>query len=175
MENLFDKWKTKVPKYSKVFREPLFEGLSKKGGGSEKARIDLGKHFSNNYELYIYAFFLGLYNKEFVPIGDSEGKDDFGHPIQFWGSKGPRLERKDFSVIQEFIFIALVTTSKLDLIAIEKGEISEEQAIAKLLHTMESYANGGLILIKEAYEENPSAFLQPTYFLNLIRKVKSKR
>ena len=62
MNSLFDKWKTKIPKYSEEFRAPLFDSLSKKFGGSEKGKIDLGKHFSNNYELYIYAFFLGLYN-----------------------------------------------------------------------------------------------------------------
>lgn len=33
---------------------------------------------------------------------------------------------------------------------------------------MESYTNGGLILIKEKIEENPNYFLQPTSFLNLI-------
>jgi hypothetical protein len=33
---------------------------------------------------------------------------------------------------------------------------------------MESYANGGLILIKEKIEENPNYFLQSTSFLNLI-------
>ena len=33
---------------------------------------------------------------------------------------------------------------------------------------MESYTNGGLILIKEKIEENPNYFLQPTSFLNMI-------
>ena len=37
-----------------------------------------------------------------------------------------------------------------------------------LIQTMESYTNGGLILIKEKIEENPNYFLQPTSFLNLI-------
>ena len=33
---------------------------------------------------------------------------------------------------------------------------------------MESYTNGGLILIKEKIDENPNYFLQPTSFLNMI-------
>jgi hypothetical protein len=37
-----------------------------------------------------------------------------------------------------------------------------------LIKTMESYTNGGLILIKEKLEENPNYFLQPTSFLNMI-------
>lgn len=33
---------------------------------------------------------------------------------------------------------------------------------------MESYTNGGLILIKEKIDENPNLFLQPTSFLIMI-------
>jgi hypothetical protein len=168
MENLFDRWKTRVPRYSAEFRESLFDPLSKKGGGSEAKKTDLGKHFSNNYELYTYAFFLGLYSNEFAPIPEGTSKDDFGHPIQYWGSKGVRLDRKDSTIIQEYIFAALIAKSDLDLVQLEKGEISEEAAIKKLIHTMEAYTNGGLTLIKEKLEENSNVFLQPTAFLNMV-------
>src|SRR5690606_42023725 len=102
MENLFEKWRTKIPKYSEIHRD-LFTSFSQKFGAEGEKKINLGKHFSTNYELYIYAFFLGLYNDEFSPIPDSERKIDFSHPIQFWGSKSNRLERKDFTNIQEYI------------------------------------------------------------------------
>lgn len=65
MKNLFEKWKEKIPKYDIVFRETLFDKLTRKGGGSEQSKEDRGKQFANNYELYIYAFFLGLYKNEF--------------------------------------------------------------------------------------------------------------
>jgi hypothetical protein len=168
MDNLFDKWKTKIPKYSEEFRESLFDSLSKKFGGSEKAKVDLGKHFSNNYELYMYGFFLGLYNEEFIPIPDTSKKVDFSHAIQHWGSKGTRLDRKDFTILQEFIFSALIAKSDIDLIALEKGEISTEDVVKELIQTMEGYTNGGLTLIKEKLEENSNLFLQPTSFLNMI-------
>jgi hypothetical protein len=168
MDNLFDKWKTKIPKYSEEFRETLFDSLSKKFGGSEKTKVDFGKHFSNNYELYMYAFFLGLYNDEFVPIAESSKKVDFSHAIQYWGSKGTRLDRKDFTILQEFLFTALVAKTNLDLIALEKGDISEDDIVKELIQTMESYTNGGLNLIQEKLEENSNYFLQPTSFLNMI-------
>ena len=174
MENLFDKWKTKIPKYAEEFREPLFDSLTKKFGGSEKSKVDLGKHFSNNYELYMYAFFLGLYNNELAPITEKTKKVDFSHAIQFWGSKGNRLDRKDFTNLQEFIFTSLIAKTDVDLIALEKGDISEEEVIKELIHTMESYTNGGLTLIKEKIEENSNYFLQPTSFLNMILDVKLK-
>lgn len=167
MENLFDKWKTKIPKYSRV-HEDLFASLSQKFGAEGEKKVNLGKHFSTNYELYMYAFFLGLYNDEFDPIPKDEKKDDFSHHIQYWGSKTTVSTRKDFTNIQENIFIALVAKTDLDLIALEKGEIEEDDAVKLLIKTMESYANGGLILIKEKLEENPNYFLQPTSFLDMI-------
>ena len=168
MDNLFDKWKTQIPKYDQEFSKPLFEPLSKKGGGSEKSKTDLGKHFSNNYELYMYAFFLGLYNDEFLPIPDGSKKVDFSHAIQYWGSKGNRFDRNDFTILQEFMFAAVVAKSNVDFIALEKGELSEKDAVKELTQTMEGYTNGGLTLIKEKLEENETLFLQPTSFLNMI-------
>lgn len=168
MNNLFEKWKTKIPKYDIVFRETLFDKLTRKGGGSEQSKEDRGKQFANNYELYIYAFFLGLYNNEFSPIPESSKKVDFRHAIQFWGSKSNRLDRKDFTNLQENMFIALVAKSDIDLVALEKGELKEDYAVKALIKTLESYTNGGLILIKEKLEENPNYFLHPNSFLDMI-------
>ena len=167
MINLFEKWKTKIPKYSVVHKD-LFDSLSQKFGAEGEKKINLGKHFSTNYELYIYAFFLGLYNDEYSPIPDNEKKTDFSHHIQHWGSKTTISARKDFTNLQENIFIALMAKTDINLIDLEKGEIDEDKAIKLILKTMESYTNGGLILIKEKLEENPNYFLQPTSFLNLV-------
>lgn len=168
MKNLFEKWKTKEPEFNIVFRDLLFDKLTRKGGGSEQSREDRGKQFANNYELYIYAFFLGLYNNEFQPIGTGDQKVSFRYQISLWGSKGNRFDRKDFTNIQENIFIALLSKTDIDLVALEKGELDEDDAVKSLIKTMESYTNGGLILIKEKLEENPNYFLQPTSFLNMI-------
>ncbi len=166
MKNLFEKWKTKIPKYSEVHKD-LFTSLSQKYGAEGEKKINLGKHFSTNYELYMYAFFLGLYNDEFSPIPNEQKRVDFSHHIQHWGSKSSHL-RKDFTSLQENMFIALVAKTDIDLIALEKGEVDEEEVVKMLITTMESYTNGGLILIKEKLEENPNYFLQPTSFLNMI-------
>lgn len=166
MKNLFEKWKTKIPKYSEVHKD-LFTSLSQKYGAEGEKKINLGKHFSTNYELYMYAFFLGLYNDEFSPIPNEQKRVDFSHHIQHWGSKSSHL-RKDFTSLQENMFIALVAKTDIDLTALEKGEIEEDEVVKMLIQTMESYTNGGLILIKEKLEENPNYFLQPTSFLNMI-------
>jgi len=172
MENLFNKWKMKIPKYSEMHKD-LFNSLSQKFGAEGEKKLNLGKHFSTNYELYIYSFFLGLYNNENVPIPEKEKKVDFSHHIQFWGSKS-NITRKDFTILQEYIFMALVAKTDIDFIALEKGELSEEDIIRMLITTMESFTNGGLILIREKIEENPNYFLQNTSFLNLILDSKVK-
>lgn len=167
MKNLFDKWKTKIPRYSEVHKD-LFLALSEKGGAEGEKKVNLGKHFSTNYELYMYAFFLGLYNGEFSPIPENERKVDFSHHIQHWGSKTTVSTRKDFTSIQENIFIALMAKTDIDIIRLEKGELDEDDAVKSLIKSMESYTNGGLILIKEKLERNSNYFLNPTSFLNLI-------
>jgi len=167
MKNLFDKWKTKVPKYSEVHKD-LFNSLSQKFGAEGEKKINLGKHFSTNYELYIYAFFLGLYKNEYAPIPEKEKKIDFSYHIQSWGSKTTISTRKDFTNIQEYIYVALIAKTDIDLIALETGELNEDDAVKSLIKTMEAYTNGGLILIKEKLDDNSNYFLQPTSFLNMI-------
>jgi len=78
------------------------------------------------------------------------------------------LERKDFTSLQENIFIALVAKTELDILALEKGEKDEDEIVKQLIYTMESYTNGGLILIKEKIDENSNYFLHPTSFLDMI-------
>jgi hypothetical protein len=167
MKNLFEAWKVKIPKYSESHKE-LFQALSQKYGAEGEKKITLGKHFSTNYELYIFAFFLGLYSNEYCPIQEGESKTDFSHEIQNWGSKKTISLRKDFTNLQEYIFIALIAKTDIDLVGLEKGDLDEDLAVKLLIKTMEAYTNGGLILIKEKFEDNPNFFLQNTSFLSMI-------
>lgn len=173
MKNLFEDWKEKIPKYDRQFKALLFDQLTKTGGGTEKAREDRGKQFSNNYELYIYSFFLGLYKDLLQPIPEENIKIDFSMPIKTWGSKTNILLRKDFTNIQEYIFIALLAKTDIDLIALEKGALIKEEAVKLLIRTMEAYTNGGLLLLAEKIEENPDYFFRPMSFLNMILETKN--
>lgn len=167
MDSLFNAWKNKVPNYDSSLKDVLFDQLTKTGGGTEEGRKIRGKHFSNNYELYTYAFFLGLYKNESQDLTPGQ-KKNFSVPIQDWGKKENRYEREDFTKLQQFMFMAVVAKTDIDLIALEKGELDESEAVKALLMTMESITNGGLVLIKEKLEENPNHFLQSTAFLDFI-------
>ena len=174
MANLFEKWRTKIPKYNEVYKATLFDPLSNIGGGSEKAKFNLGKHFSNNYEFYMYAFFLGLYREQYKPLDKDIKKADFNHAIQFWGSKSNRLGRTDFTNLQESMFAAVVSKTDIDYLELEKGNITEEDTVRKLIETMEAYANGGLMIISEKLDESTTYFLQAPAFLNLILESEKK-
>ncbi|TAE69638.1 MAG: hypothetical protein EAZ85_12765 [Bacteroidetes bacterium] len=165
MDSLFELWKEKVPNYADNFK-PLFELVALKGslGGN---RVGLGKHFDTNYELYTYAFFLGINNNEFTPIQEKTKKVNFSHHIKYWGNKSSSA-RKDFSYIQKYMFAAVVAKTDIDFIKLEKEEISEEEIVKKLMYTFEAYTNGGLTLIQEEMNENPNRFLQSTAFLNML-------
>jgi hypothetical protein len=170
MESLFDKWKTKIAKYSENHKG-LFAAFADKGGAEGEKRVNLGKHFSTQYELYLYAFFLGLYENEYTPIEKGENRMDFSHHIMYWGSKTTKaLWRKDFTNLQEYMFMALLAKTEIDFIALEKGELSEDDAVRQLMITLESYTNGGLNLIQDKLNDNPNYFLNPTSFLDLILK-----
>ena len=140
------------------------------GGGGNEKRDSRGKYFETGYELYIYAFFLGLYRNEFVPLPENVKKENFRVPIKDWGNKTGRLLRKDFSQIQEYIFTALIAKADIDFIAIEKGQIDEDSVIKNLLYQFESFTNGGLIFLKSKYEEHPAYFMRATYLLDLIKE-----
>jgi hypothetical protein len=172
MSILFTEWADKVPVYDNQYKDimSLFAGS---GGSydsvdSEKKEI-FGKKFSTQYEMYTYAFFIGLYNNKKKPR--EGGSENFSHKIKEWGKKSPTsYGRKEFTDLQEKIFVALVAKADLDLIAIDKGDISSKDVVSSLLKTMEEYTNGGLQLIKQRYEKDRSHFNYQSSFLDFLDK-----
>lgn len=166
--SLFEEWSNRIPKYDSVYKESLFKEITQYGGGSDEGRASKGKDFENGYELYIYAFFLGLYNQELRPISKKKKKVDFRMKINTWGNKENRLLRKDFSELQKYMFMACVANTDVDFIALDKGEIEVSKIALQLIETMESYTNGGLEIISLKLEDQRLLFDQPTGFFNLI-------
>ena len=164
-ENLFDIWAKGNPKWEIHFEEIIsqFADYSKGTTDTTSAR---GKVLGAGYEFYIYAFFVGLYaNKKRELKGDTKG---FGHLIQYWGNIETRKLRKGYPRLREYIFTALIAKTDLDLIALEKGEINERQAVNLLMNSMEQYANYGFHVIEEKIKDNPDYFYRNTGFLDMI-------
>ena len=66
------------------------------------------------------------------------------------------------------MFAALVARTDVDLIALDKGEISSKKVVDMLIDKMEQYANFGFSFIAEKMEEDPNYFFKETAFLHLF-------
>lgn len=166
-ETLYDVWARRNPQFETHFEDTILRKFTEYGGGSVESMSSKGKIFGAGYELYIYAFFIGLYaDKQKELIGDTKV---LGQPIQFWGNLDSKKFRKAYPKLRDYIFTALIAkTNDLDLIALEKGDITERKAIDYLIKIMEQYTNYGFYLIEEKLKENPNYFYKNTGFLDLI-------
>ena len=177
MKYLKSIWAERIPSYNKEY-QPIFEKLANKGnegGDNEERARETGKIFSTQYEMYSYAFFLGLYsNKQ----QENDNKINFGHKISEWGKKNRKSGRESFLEIQDFIFIALITKSDINFIELERSldENETKKAIFILTDIMESYTNGGLQLIKEKLEINENYFISSMEApLNFLLKIVNRQ
>ncbi|MEP6464877.1 MAG: hypothetical protein ABJB05_01165 [Parafilimonas sp.] len=166
-DNLYDVWAKRNPQFETHFEELLLRQFTEYGGGSVESMSSKGKIFGAGYELYLYAFFVGLYaNKRKELTGDTKS---LGQPIQFWGNLDSKKFRKAYPKLREYIFTALVAkTNDLDLFTLEKGEMTDRKAVDYLINTMEQYSNYGFHKIKEKLNDTPNYFYKNTGFLEMI-------
>ncbi|MCW2260113.1 MULTISPECIES: glycoside hydrolase family 15 [Sphingobacterium] len=166
-ENLYDVWAKRNPKFEVYFEEILLRPFTEYGGGSVESMSSKGKIFGAGYELYIYAFFIGLYSNGQKEL--NETTKVLGQPIQFWGNLDSKKLRKGYPKLREYIFTALIAkTENLDLIALEKGEINTRKAVDYLIDCMEKYANYGFHKMEEKIKINPNFYYKNTGFLDVI-------
>lgn len=166
-ENLYDIWAKRNPKWETRFEDSIIKLFTDYGIGSSELTSAKGKVLGAGYEIYIYAFFIGLYANQKKEL--SNDTKIFGQPIQFWGNLDSKKFRKAYPRLREYIFIALITkTSELDLISLEKGELTPSQAVDMLKDTMEQFANYGFYFIEEKLKQNPDYFYKITGFLDMI-------
>ena len=170
MESLFDVWLTREDSYyEEQFKGPIVEELCQYHGGSTENRKAKGKFFNAGYEVFIYAFFLGLYYGERRPLTGNVLK--FRMTMSSWGRKKNELGRTSYTILQKYIFIALVAKTKIDFIALDKGDIDVNDACKDLMTTLNEYANTGFYLIQSEMKRNPDAFYNNDELLNLMEKM----
>jgi len=164
-EKLYDIWARRNPKWE-IRLEEIIHQFTDYGVGSSELTTAKGKTFGAGYEIYIYAFFVGLYADKKREL-NSETKT-LGQPIQYWGNLENRKLRKAYPQLREYIFTTLLAKTDLDLIALEKGNITDSQAVDMLKDTMEQYANYDFYTIEEKMKNNPNYFYKNTIFLDMI-------
>lgn len=167
-EKLYDKWAARNPQWE-IKYENMIKSYCDYGKGETSLREARGKLFGAGYELYIVAFFIGLYANQRRPlIEDTTQRKSFGWAIENWGNIEKRLGRTPYPKIREYIFAALIARADIDFIALDRGDLPLNRAVDKLIQTMEEYANYGFHFIKEKGEDIPNYFYKEDAFLEIF-------
>ena len=169
MEKLYDIWANRNPEWEIKYEDSILKTYCDYGKGTTIFQEARGKIFGAGYEILIIAFFIGLYNKQRKPlVGDSSKRKILGQPIKFWGNIDSKPGRVSYQKIRYYIFASLIARSEIDLLALDKGEITTKKAVDILMTTMEEYINWGLSFIAEKMEDNPNYFFKDTAFLRVF-------
>lgn len=169
-EKLYDFWAKRNPNWAKRYEESIIKNFSDYGKGVTQLGEAKGKLFGAGYEVFIIAFFIGLYyNQRRKLIDDSTKIKSFGQPIQYWGNiDSLKGRRKAYPKLKEYIFIALVAKTDFDFIALDKGLVTYRKAVDALMNTMEEYANWGFHFMEDKLIDNPNYFYRETAFLEIF-------
>lgn len=175
MESLFELWGKRNPEWENRYQKTIMDVFTDYGKGVNQYQDIRGKIYGAGYEIYIIAFFIGLYHNQTKPLIDDKSKRKvLGQPIQHWGNVENRLGRSSYIKIREYMFAALIARTNVDLIALDKGEITARSVVDKLITTMEQYANFGFDYIEEQLENDPNYFFKESAFLRVFTSFLSK-
>ena len=169
MESLFELWGKRNPEWEKRYQSTIMDVFTDYGKGVNQYQDIRGKIFGAGYEIYIIAFFIGLYYDQTKPLVDDKAKKKvLGQAIMYWGNVESRLGRNSYGKIREYMFAALIAKTDVDLIALDKGEITARSVVDVLVTKMEQYANFGLDYIEEQLENDPNYFFKESAFLRVF-------
>ncbi len=167
-EKLYDMWAGRNPQWEKRYEDDIIKKFCDYGAGATSYNDVRGKTFGGGYEIFIVAFFIGLYMNERRPlIDDSSKRKSFGWPIQNWGNLAAK-ERTPYPKLREFMFAALIARTDIDFIALEKGEMKSSKAVDMLIQTMEEYANYGFHFMQDKLAYDPNYFYREDAFLEIF-------
>lgn len=175
-EKLIDIWDRRTPKFEKKYEQSVMRVISDYGVGASENTSAKGKVLGAGYEPYIMAFFIGLYSGKKLPLSDDY--DDLkvlGQPLDKWGNLDSKKHRKAYSQLRSYIFIALVAKTDIDWIAIDKGDLKVSTAVAKLIETMEEYANYGFAVMEEKLKNDKGYFFSHRSFLDIFLQLTDKK
>ena len=165
-EKLYDAWAKRTPYFEIRYKDNIVEKFTDYGKGVTSLGSAKGKLFGAGYEMLIIAFFIGLYHDQRKKLNeDSTKTKTLGQAIQYWGNIDSVKGRKAYPKLREFIFIALVAKTDINLIDLDKGLITVRSAVDALMRTMEEYINWGLHYMEDKLIDNPNHYYKPTAFL----------
>lgn len=174
-EKIIDVWGRRNPKFEKHYEQSVIRVLADYGIGASEHTDAKGKIFGAGYEPYIMAFFIGLYANKRIPLPeDSDEVKGLGQPLDKWGNLDSKKFRKAYPKLREYIFISLVAKTKIDWIALDKGEIKVADVVTQLIKTMEEYANYGFSIMEDKLEADKGYFFSKRAFLDIFMELIDK-
>lgn len=169
MESLQELWGKRNPEWEKCYQESVIDIFTDYGKGVNQYQDVRGKIFGAGYEIFIVAFFIGLYYNQTKPLTEDKSKrKSYGQAIMYWGNIENRIGRSSYGKIREYIFAALVARTEIDLIALDKDAITARSVVDALIEKMEQFANFGFHYMKEKLDEDPNYFFKETSFLRVF-------
>lgn len=136
----------------------LIKQYSQFGGGAEGEKYHQGRYFSNVYEFYLYAFFLGI-KKELKYDLHADDRLNVFWEIVNWKPKE----------LVDHLLVCAIEKSDFDMLEIQNMDESElSLEIRKLKSSIEEYANGGFKFISEKVQEDPDQAEQDDFFIKLL-------
>lgn len=174
-EKIIDVWGRRNPKFEKHYEQSVIRVLADYGIGASEHTEAKGKILGAGYEPYIMAFFIGLYANKRIPLPeDSDEVKGLGQPLDKWGNLDSKKLRKAYPKLREYIFISLVAKTKIDWIALDKGEIKVADVVTQLIKTMEEYANYGFSIMADKLESDKGYFFSKRAFLDIFMELTDK-
>lgn len=178
-ELIQDVWGRRNPYFEERYEHSVIRVLSDYGVGASEKTDAKGKILGAGYEVYILAFFIGLYSDKKLKLSEDEPIKKFGLPIDKWGNLDSKKFRKAYPRLKDYIFVSLVAKTKdIDWIALDKGEIEVGDAVQKLMKTMEEYANYGFMVMAEKLHEDKGYFFSNRSMIDIflqLTRPKSKK
>ncbi len=169
MESLYELWGKRNPQWEEKYQDSVISVFADYGKGVNKYNEVKGKTFGAGFEVFILAFFIGLYHDQTKPlVEDASKRKSFGWAITNWGTQESRLGRTQYPRLREYMFAALIAKTDIDSIALAKGDINPFKVVDQLIDQMEQYANFGFDYIKEKLEDDPNYFFKDTAFLRVF-------
>lgn len=165
-EKIYNIWGRRNPQWEEKYEDSLLRTFCDYQRGVTQFGESRAKIFGAGYELFIVAFFIGLYFDRTKPLGQKVKA--FGWSIDHWGNIEERNGRKAYPEIVKYMFAALVARTDIDWLAVDKDEISSKKAVDSLIDKMEQYANYGFCYMAEKLEEDPNVFYTETGFFDLF-------
>ena len=174
-EKIIDVWGRRNPKFEKHYEQSVIRVLADYGIGASEHTDAKGKILGAGYEPYIMAFFIGLYANKRIPLPeDSDEVKGLGQPLDKWGNLDSKKFRKAYPKLREYIFISLVAKTKIDWIALDKGEIKVADVVTQLIKTMEEYANYGFSVMADKLKTDKGYFFSKRAFLDIFMELTDK-